>query len=127
MTLAEIRALKQTARAKAEDLLGRTASREMSTEEKQMLADLQAEGQRLTSLETRYAALESFDGGQSPHTARQPLETHGNEAKLKALDYAFRTGRFDGGRMATDVPFRFSNRPLTPQVPRAFRLKWPLS
>ncbi len=75
MTLAEIKTMKASARAKMEDLLGRTASREMSTEEKQMFADLQAEGQRLTALETRYAALEAFDGGQQPTIVRPPLIT----------------------------------------------------
>ena len=47
MTLAEIRTMRQTCRAKVEDLIGRTSSREMSTEETQMLTDLKAEGERL--------------------------------------------------------------------------------
>jgi len=53
--------MRQTCRAKLEDLLGRTSSREMSTEETQLFNDLKAEGERLTSLESRYAVLESFD------------------------------------------------------------------
>ena len=49
MTLAEIHTMRQTCRTKVEDLLGRTASRELSTEETQMLADVKAEGERLAS------------------------------------------------------------------------------
>ena len=55
--------MRQTCRANVEDLLGRTSSREMSTEENQMFTDLKAEGERLASLESRYAVLESFDKG----------------------------------------------------------------
>jgi HK97 family phage major capsid protein len=111
MKLAEIQAVKQTARAKMEDLLGRTPSREMSTEEKQMLADLQAEGQRLTALETRYAALESFDGGQQQHIIRQPLaptDTDRKAAFVKALDGFLRTGV-----MATDTPLQIQQSPIS--------------
>jgi len=61
MTLAEIRTMKQSCRAKIEDFLGRTASRDLSTEENQMFNDLKVEGERLASLESRYAVLESFD------------------------------------------------------------------
>jgi hypothetical protein len=63
MNLSEIKAMRQTCRAKLEDLLGRTSSREMSTEETQMFNDLKAEGERLASVESRYAVLESFDKG----------------------------------------------------------------
>ena len=63
MNLSEIRAMRQTCRANIEDLLGRTSSRDMSTEENQMFTDLKAEGERLASLESRYAVLESFDKG----------------------------------------------------------------
>lgn len=111
MKLAEIQSLKQTARAKMEDLLGRTASREMSTEEKQMLADLQAEGQRLTSLETRYAALESFDGGQAQQIVRYPITLTGNDRKAayeKALDGFLRTGK-----MAVDTPLQIQESPVS--------------
>jgi hypothetical protein len=61
MTLAEVRTMKQSCRAKLEDLIGRTASRDLSTEENQMFSDLKAEGERLASLESRYAVLEAFD------------------------------------------------------------------
>jgi HK97 family phage major capsid protein len=69
MTLAEIRAMRQSCRAKLEDLLGRTSSREMSTEETQLFNDMKAEGERLASLESRYAVLESFD---KPSTTNRP-------------------------------------------------------
>jgi HK97 family phage major capsid protein len=110
MKLAEIQSLKQTARAKMEDLLGRTASREMSTEEKQMLADLQAEGSRLTSLETRYAALESFDGGQAQPIIRTPIVTPTDRkaAFTKALD-----GFLRGEKMATDTPLQIQQSPVS--------------
>ena len=75
MTLAEIKTMRATCRAKIEDLLGRTSSREMSTEENQMFTDLKAEGERLASLESRYAVLESFDKPTTP-TNRQPILTH---------------------------------------------------
>lgn len=76
MQLSEIRALRATCRAKLEDLIGRTSSREMSTEENQMFADLKAEGERLASLESRYAVLESFDKPTTTTTiVRQPIVT----------------------------------------------------
>jgi hypothetical protein len=111
MTLAEIKSLKATARAKMEDLLGRTASREMSTEEKQMLADLQAEGQRLSSLETRYAALESFDGPAQPINRTpiiNPTATDKKAAFAKALDLFVR-----GIPMATDTPLQIQESPIS--------------
>jgi len=73
MTLAEIKNLRTVCRAKMEDLLGRTSSREMSTEENQMFADLKAEGERLASLESRYAVLESFDKPGTPSIVRPPV------------------------------------------------------
>lgn len=73
MTLTEIRTMRQTCRAKLEDLIGRTSSREMSTEENQMFADFKAEGERLGSLESRYAVLESFDKGVTQPIIRQPF------------------------------------------------------
>jgi HK97 family phage major capsid protein len=73
MTLAEIKTMRATCRAKVEDLLGRTANRELSTEEGQMLADLKSEGERLGSLENRYAILESFDKPGAPAIVRPPL------------------------------------------------------
>lgn len=114
MTKAEILALKATARAKMEDLLGRTASREMSSEEKQLMADLQAEGQRLSGLEVRYAALESFDnGGQPTQIVRTPVTpVQERLAQMKALDFAFRTGKFQDGKQASDVPLQIEQSPV---------------
>jgi HK97 family phage major capsid protein len=112
MTLAEIRTMRQTCRAKVEDLLGRTSSREMSTEETQMLANLQAEGERLGSLETRYAVLESFDKGTTQNTiVRQPIALTGADRKgayVKALDGFLRTGV-----MATDTPLQIQQSPVS--------------
>ncbi len=73
MTLTEIKTMRTTCRAKIEDLLGRTSSREMSTEENQMFADLKAEGERLGSLESRYAVLESFDNPTQQTIVRPPF------------------------------------------------------
>ena len=73
MTLTEIKTMRQACRAKVEDLLGRTSSRDMSTEENQLLSDLKAEGDRLASLESRYAVLESFDQPINPAMRRQPI------------------------------------------------------
>lgn len=73
MTLVEIKNLRATCRAKIEDLLGRTSSREMSTEENQMFTDLKAEGERLAGLESRYAVLESFDKPGAPSIVRPPV------------------------------------------------------
>jgi len=113
MTLQEIKALRATCRAKLEDLLGRTSSREMSTEENQMFTDLKAEGERLASLESRYAVLESFDKPVTPSIVRTPIVTpNANAAKLKALDLAFRTGRFEDGKQATDVPLQILQSPV---------------
>jgi HK97 family phage major capsid protein len=93
-----------------EDLLGRTANREMSTEEKQMLADLQADGQRLTALESRYAALEAFDGGQPQQpifrTPQAPKDD--KAAKLEAINQWIRTGK-----MAADVPLQIQQAPVS--------------
>jgi HK97 family phage major capsid protein len=72
MTLAEIKTMRATCRAKMEDLLGRTSAREMSTEENQMFTDLKAEGERLAGLESRYAVLESFDKPGAPAIVRPP-------------------------------------------------------
>jgi HK97 family phage major capsid protein len=94
MTLAEIQALRLTARAKMEDLIGRTGDRELSTEEKQIMADLTAEGQRLLSLSQRYEALEQFDKGTPSNIVRQPIiATDKKAAAFKALDMFFRTGK----------------------------------
>lgn len=112
MNLQEIRALKMTARAKVEDLLSRTASREMSGEEKQMLADLQSEGERLTGLEGRYAVLESFDKpGTQPSINRQPIAPTAADktaAYVKALDSFLRSGV-----MATDTPLQIQQSPVS--------------
>ena len=111
MTLAEIRTMRQTCRAKVEDLLGRTSSREMSTEETQMFTDLKAEGERLGSLESRYAVLESFDkGGQRAviHRPIAPTETDRKAAIVKALDGFLRTGM-----MATDTPLQIQQSPVS--------------
>ncbi len=111
MTLQEIRTMRQTCRAKVEDLLGRTSSREMSTEETQMLSDLKAEAERLFSLESRYAVLESFDKGTTQPIVRQPLaptDTDRKAAIVKALDGFMRTGK-----MATDVPLQIQQSPVS--------------
>jgi HK97 family phage major capsid protein len=111
MTLAEIRTMRQTCRAKVEDLLGRTSSREMSTEENQMFADLKAEGERLCSLENRYAVLESFDKGTSQPIIHQPVAPTGTDraaAYSKALDGFLRTGV-----MATDTPLQIVSSPVS--------------
>ncbi|MGC2476644.1 MAG: phage major capsid protein [Candidatus Sulfotelmatobacter sp.] len=111
MTLAEIRTMRQTCRAKVEDLLGRTASREMSTEETQMLADLKAEGERLGTLESRYAVLESFDSGTARPINRQPITPTKADrvaAIEKGLDGFLRTGT-----MATDTPLQIQQAPLS--------------
>lgn len=111
MTLVEIRTMRQTCRAKVEDLLGRTASREMSTDETQMLADLKAEGERLGSLESRYAVLESFDQGVTQPITRQPIIVTGADktaAYVKALDSYMRTGV-----MATDTPLQIQQSPIS--------------
>src|ERR1700680_2365681 len=105
-----MRTMRQTCRAKVEDLLGRTASREMSTEENQMLADLKAEGDRLGSLESRYAVLESFDKGASQPIRQHfaPNVTDRKEAIIKALDGFMRTGK-----MATDTPLQIQQSPVS--------------
>jgi len=111
MTLAEIRTMRQTCRAKLEDLIGRTSSREMSTEENQLFADLKAEGERLGSLESRYAVLESFDKGATPTIIRQPLAPNDIDRKaafVKALDGFLRTGV-----MATDTPLQIQQSPVS--------------
>ena len=111
MTLQEIRTLRQTCRAKVEDLLGRTSSRELSTEETQMLSDLKAEGERLGSLESRYAVLESFDKGTTQpiiHRPIAPTDTDRKAATIKALDGFLRTGV-----MATDTPLQIQQSPIS--------------
>jgi HK97 family phage major capsid protein len=111
MTLSEIRTMRQTCRAKVEDLLGRTSSREMSTEENQLFADLKAEGERLGSLESRYAVLESFDKGVTQPITRQhfaPNDADRKAAIVKALDGFLRTGV-----MATDTPLQIQQSPIS--------------
>ena len=103
MNVTEIRTMRQTCRAKVEDLLGRTSSREMSTEETQMLSDLKAEGERLGSLESRYAVLESFDKGTTQpiiHRPIAPTDTDRKAAIVKALD-GFLAHRRNGLRCAS--------------------------
>ena|GEM_PF-3281275 len=112
MTLVEVRTMRQTCRAKLEDLLGRTSSREMSTEENQMFTDLKAEGERLASLESRYAVLESFDKGTTQTIVRQPIaptEADRKAAYIKALD-AFLRG---DTKMATDTPLQIQQSPIS--------------
>jgi HK97 family phage major capsid protein len=109
MTLSEIRAMRQVCRANVEDLLGRTSSREMSTEETQLFTDLRAEGERLGSLESRYAVLESFDTpSQSPVRPIAPTGIDRTAAFAKALDGYFRTGM-----MAADVPLQIQQSPVS--------------
>jgi HK97 family phage major capsid protein len=111
MTLAEIRTMRQTTRAKLEDLLGRTSSREMSTEETQQFTDLQAEGERFASLESRYAVLESFDRGTTAPIARQPIAIVHTPADRTAAAAAGLDGYLRTGRMATDVPLQIQQSP----------------
>jgi HK97 family phage major capsid protein len=111
MTLQEIRTMRQTCRAKVEDLLGRTSSRELSTEENQLFTDLKAEGERLGSLESRYAVLESFDKGVTQpiiHRPIAPTDTDRKAAVVKALDNFLRTGV-----MATDTPLQIQQSPVS--------------
>lgn len=113
MKLAEIQAMRQTCRAKLEDLLGRTSSRELSTEETTMFNDLKAEGERLASLESRYAVLESFDKGTTAPApiVRQPIAPTGTDraaAIAKALD-----GFLRSGTMATDTPLQIQQSPVS--------------
>ncbi|MGD0629016.1 MAG: phage major capsid protein [Terracidiphilus sp.] len=111
MNLSEIRAMRQTCRAKIEDLLGRTSSREMSTEENQIFTDLKAEGERLASLESRYAVLESFDNGTSAPIVHRPIAPTGTDRTasfVKALDGFMRTGT-----MATDTPLQIQQSPVS--------------
>ncbi len=111
MNLQEIRTMRQTCRAKLEDLIGRTSSREMSTEENQMFNDLKAEGERLGSLESRYAVLEGFDKGVTSPINRQPLPLTGADrtaAYIKALDGLLRTGK-----VATDTPLQIQESPIS--------------
>jgi len=112
MTLAEIRTMRQTCRAKLEDLLGRTSSREPSTEENQMFTDLKAEGERLGSLESRYAVLESFDKGTSAPIIHRPIPPTGTDrtaAYVKALDSFLRTGTMAVG----DTPLQIQQSPVS--------------
>lgn len=111
MNLAEIKTMRQTCRAKIEDLLGRTSSRELSTEESQMFADLKAEGERLASLESRYAVLESFDKPTAPAIVRQPVAPAPIDKAAvytRALDGYFRTGV-----VATDTPLQIQQAPVS--------------
>jgi HK97 family phage major capsid protein len=112
MTLQEIRTMKQTCRAKLEDLLGRTASRELSTEETQMFNDLKAEGERLASLESRYAVLESFDKPATQSAIVRvpvaPAPINKAAAYSKGLDGFLRTGT-----MATDTPLQIQQSPVS--------------
>jgi|ERR1700733_238886 len=111
MTLAEIRTQRQICRAKIEDLIGRTSNREMSTEENQLFADLKAEGERLGSLESRYAVLESFDKGATQTHIHRPITLTGldrSAAYAKALDGFLRTGV-----MATDTPLQIQQSPVS--------------
>jgi HK97 family phage major capsid protein len=112
MKLSEIQAMRQTCRAKLEDLLGRTSSREMSTEENQMFTDLKAEGERLVSLEGRYAVLESFDKGVTPPIIHLPVAPTGADrtaAYAKALDSFLRTGKMAAG----DTPLQIQQSPIS--------------
>ncbi len=111
MTLQEIQSMRQTCRAKLEDLLGRTSTRDMSTEETQLFNDLKAEGERLASFESRYAVLESFDRPASPPVIHRPIAPTGADrtaAYVKALDSFLRTGT-----MATDTPLQIQQSPLS--------------
>jgi HK97 family phage portal protein/HK97 family phage major capsid protein len=113
MNLSEIQLMRQTCRAKLEDLLGRTSSRDLSTEESQMFTDLKAEGERLASLESRYSVLESFD--QKPAAGlpviHRPVVTvvaDRTASFTKAID-----GYLRSGTMATDVPLQIQQSPIS--------------
>ena len=112
MNLNEIRAMRQTCRANIEDLLGRRSSRDMSTEEGQLFTDLKAEGERLASLESRYAVLESFDkGSASSPIIRQPIAPTGTDrtaAYVRAID-----GFLRSGTLATDTPLQIQQSPIS--------------
>jgi HK97 family phage major capsid protein len=70
---------------------------------------LKAEGERLASLETRYAVLESFDKGVTQTIIRQPIApTDRKGAFAKALDGFLRTGT-----MALDTPLQIQQSPLS--------------
>lgn len=109
MNLSEIRSMKSSVRANLEDLIGRTSTREMSTEENQIFTDLKAEGERLGSLESRYAVLESFDTpSQTPVRPIAPIGIDRTAAYAKALDGFLRTGM-----MAADVPLQIQQSPVS--------------
>lgn len=107
MTLAEIQTMRTAARAKVEDLIARTASREPSTEETQMLADLQAEGTRLNSLAARYGILEEFDRGAQPSPIVRTLAAQTKKNAWADLDLRLRTDK-----SATDVPLQIQQSPV---------------
>lgn len=114
MTLAQIQEMRTTVRAKMEDLIGRTGEREMSTEEKQMMADLTAEGQRLNSLAGRYQALEDLDKGAPANPAvRFPVTASRVEGRMAEIDFAFRNGKFRDGKQATDIPLQIQQSPVS--------------
>jgi HK97 family phage major capsid protein len=110
MTLAEIRTMKATVRAQMEDLLSRTSAREMSTEENQLFTNYQADGERLSGLEARYGALETFD--KTPAIIRSPIAPKPADrtaAYAAALDGFMRTGTIQ----ATDVPLQIQSSPVS--------------
>ena len=84
MTLAEIRTMRATCRAKVEDLLGRTASREMSTEENQIFTDLRPKASGLALWgKSRYAVLESFDTNTTQPIIHRPIAPTETAPKLE--------------------------------------------
>ncbi len=111
MNLQEIRTMRQGCRVKVEDLLSRTASREMSGEENQLLTDLKAENERLSGLENRYAVLEGFDKGVTSPIIHRPIAPTGTDrtaAYVKALD-----GFLRSGVMAQDTPLQIQQSPVS--------------
>lgn len=110
MTLAEIRIMRQTCRAKVEDLLSRTASRELSTEETTMLNDLKAENERLASLESRYAVLADFDRPITQPINRAPIAAPTKADRVAAIANGL-DGYLRTGVMAADVPLQIQQSP----------------
>lgn len=105
MTLTEIQSKKAAARAKMEDLLGRIGTRQPSDEEKQLQANLLAEGVECNSLIARYETLASFDGTTNNQTII-PLARDTKKATADAFEHLMRTGK-----QAADVPIQIVDSP----------------
>ena len=83
----------------------------MSTEENQMFTDLKAEGERLGSLESRYAVLESFDKGTT--SAHHPSAHRTNRGRTGRRHMSRHwTDFLRTGTMATDTPLQIQQSPV---------------